>query len=147
MKVKIKKVHPEAQLPEYQTSGGVGMDLVAVSCETKHTPTGIIVEYDTGISIEPPPGHGVVLVPRSSLATKTTLILSNSLGIGDTDFRGSYKFQYRLLSGVGQGKKYEVGDRIGQLFILPFPKIEWEEVQELTQTKRGTGGFGSTDSK
>ncbi len=138
MKVKIKKLHPNAVIPTYAKPGDAGMDLTA----TFISYMGAQVEYKTGLAIEIPDGFVGLLFPRSSISN-TSLSLANSVGVVDSGYRGEIKavFNKRKL-GI---KFYGVGERILQLIILPYPKIEFEEVDELSKTERGEGGFGSTN--
>lgn len=142
MVVKIKKTHPDAVIPKYATEGSCAMDVVAISKEIVDKGDYGYIEYGIGLSIQPPEGYGVFLLPRSSVS-KTGLILANSIGLGDTDFTGSYSFRFKHIPNTAD---YNIGDRIGQLLILPIPKIEWEEVEELTETARGNGSYGSSGS-
>lgn len=143
MQVKIKKVHEKAVVPKYESSGAACVDLVAVDSKMELSPTGPLEVYDTGLAFEIPPGHVGLVFPRSSVTTKTTLMLGNGVGVIDSDYRGTVKFQYRLINPTVK-KVYEVGDRIGQLMILPLPMVEFIESTELSDTSRGEGGFGST---
>lgn len=138
MNVKIKKLHPDAVIPKYSKVGDAGLDLTAISEEWNEDNS--IVTYDTGLAIEIPKGHVGLLFPRSSIY-KTSLDLTNAVGVIDSSFRGSIMFKFRY---VEEGMVYDVGDRVGQLIILPYPEIEFEEVDELSETDRGEGGFGST---
>lgn len=140
MKIKIKKLVPEAQIPIYATAGSNAMDIVAVSKKIIDKGNFGYVEYGTGLAFEVPEGYGLFLLPRSSIS-KTGLILANSVGLVDSDYRGEVSFRFKHISGTSD---YNIGDRIGQLLILETPKIEFEEVQELSETERGTGGYGST---
>lgn len=145
MKLKIKKTHPEAKVPQYMTDGAISLDLYAVSVETHQLNTGPVAVYDTGIAVEVPEGYGCFVVPRSSITTKTTMTLGNSFGVIDQDFRDGIKFQFRLNPpGLGLNTIYKVGERIGQMFFTPIVKAEIQVVEDLSETKRGTGGFGST---
>jgi len=137
MKVKIKKLHENAVIPKYAKPGDAGMDLVAVTQSI--LPDGIV--YGTGLAMEIPEGYVGLLFPRSSNCKKT-LLLTNSVGVIDSGYRGEIKMvfdTYRI-----PGKKYEVGDRVGQLIIIPYPQVEFEEVQELNSSERGEGSYGST---
>lgn len=137
MKVKIKKLHPDAVIPSYAKPGDAGMDLVALSEEWRFE----YIEFGTGLSIEIPEGYVGLLFPRSSI-TVYELMLKNSVGVIDSGYRGEIKLRFQ---DVGRSAKfYERGDRIAQLIILPYPRIEWEEAQELQESERGQGGFGST---
>lgn len=139
MNIKIKKLHADAVIPSYAKPGDAGMDLTAVTEQWNEDNT--MVTYDTGISIEIPEGHVGLVFPRSSLS-KTSLVLSNSVGVIDSGYRGSIMFKFRYPE---EGLVYDVGDRIGQLIIMPYPQITFEEVDDLSSTERGDGGFGSTD--
>lgn len=137
LRVKIKKLHPNAKIPHYSRPGDAGMDIYAVSREEKEK----FIEYGTGLSFEIPEGYVMLIFPRSSL-TEKDFILKNSVGVLDSGYRGELKFRFYK---VGTGANiYEIGDKIGQIIIMPYPKIEFEEVDELSETKRGEGGFGST---
>lgn len=139
MNVKIKKLHPDAVIPSYSKAGDAGLDLTAISENWNEDNS--IVTYDTGLAIEIPKGHVGLLFPRSSIY-KTSLDLTNAVGVIDSSYRGSIMFKFRY---VEEGMVYDVGDRVGQLIILPYPEIEFEEVDELSETDRGEGGFGSTN--
>lgn len=147
LEVKIKKLHKDAVIPKYETVGSVGMDLTATS--KKYDEYGNVV-FGTGISIQIPDGYYADLRPRSSIS-KYDLVLANSVGTIDSDYRGELilKFKPSVYFGVNRGDDdgvmYNVGDRIAQLVILPYPKVSFVEVDELSDTKRGTGGFGSTN--
>ena len=142
MKVKIKKIHPEAIIPSYSTQGDAGMDMTAVT--TQIDKSGLFIEYGTGIAVEIPKGYVGLLFPRSSLS-KTSLVLANHVGVVDSGYRGEIKFRFKATPTFHQ-HHYEVGDKIGQLVIMPYPQIELEEVLVLNETVRGTGGFGSSGS-
>lgn len=138
MKVKIKKLSKNSVLPTYSKVGDAGLDLTAISEEWNEDNS--IVTYDTGLAIEIPKGHVGLLFPRSSIY-KTSLDLTNAVGVIDSGYRGSIMFKFRY---VEEGMVYDVGDRVGQLIILPYPEIEFEEVEELSNSERNDGGFGST---
>lgn len=145
MEVKIKKLHPNAVIPFYAKPGDAGMDLTAVIIDTSNEH---YIEYDTGIAVEIPEGYVGLVFPRSS-NSKVDLELSNSVGVIDSGYRGSIKLRYhRIWREDKSGNRildiYSVGDRVGQLIIIPYPKIEFKEVDELSSTERGDGGFGST---
>lgn len=143
MQIKVKKLNPEAKLPTRATDGSAGYDVYAVS-ETLHMGiTGPTVEYDTGLAFEVPKGYYIDVRARSSITTTTTLMLGNGCGVLDSDYRGPLKFQFRQIN-PAIGKKYKVGDRIGQVVIKKYEDVDFVESVELTDTTRGTGGFGST---
>ena len=138
MKVRIKRLHPDAVIPKYAKAGDAGMDLTAVEMEREWN----IVTYKTGLAIEIPEGHVGLLFPRSSVY-KTSMVLSNCVGVIDSGYRGEIMLKFRSTE---SNKAYEVGDRVGQLIILPYPQVEFEEVENLSSTERGSGGYGSTGS-
>lgn len=184
MKVRFKKLSPNAVTPARAHRTDAGFDLVATSrVFDKHG----TATYGTGLAVEIPDGYVGLLFPRSSVARKD-LILSNSVGVIDAGYRGEVMFKFRpTLVYVDKGltgkdetdyegtdqtdpktqevtfhgrsryypdvdpgclpfppRVYEVGDRIGQLLILPVPDIELEEADTLSESERGTGGYGST---
>ena len=138
MKVRIKRLHPDAVIPKYAKAGDAGMDLTAVEMGREWN----IVTYKTGLAIEIPEGHVGLLFPRSSVY-KTSMVLSNCVGVIDSGYRGEIMLKFRSTE---SNKAYEVGDRVGQLIILPYPQVEFEEVENLSSTDRGSGGYGSTGS-
>lgn len=139
MKIKIKKLHEDAVIPSYSKAGDAGMDIVSIRMEKDNK--GNHVHY-TGIAFEIPEGHVGLIYPRSSIS-KTSCALRNSVGVIDSGYRGEIIFKFYCYNGLDT---YKVGDRIGQLIIMPYPQIELEEVEELSDTDRGEGGFGSTGS-
>ena len=139
MKVGIKKLHPNAIIPKYAKSGDAGLDLTAVEIINDE---GFQVTYKTGLAFEIPLGYVGLLFPRSSVRNYQ-LNLSNCVGVLDSGYRGEVQFTFNKLAGI-PSKKYEVGDRIGQLIIMPYPSIELVELDELSTTERGEKGFGST---
>lgn len=142
MIVKIKKLHPDAVIPRYAKPGDAGMDLTATT--VKEDDYGNIT-YGTGLAFEIPEGFVGLVYPRSSVY-KTGLFMSNSVGVVDSGYRGEVfiKFTSNLTEELGFPCLYELGDRVGQLIVMPYPKINFIEVEELGETERGDGGFGST---
>lgn len=144
LKVNFRKTHKKATSPSYAREGDAGMDLTAVEVEYNKN----YVSYKTGLAFEIPEGYVGLLFPRSS-NSKMDLLLCNSVGVVDSGYRGEIEFRYKL-SGNGMvpsvTNTYAVGDRIGQLVIIPYPKIELNEIDELSTTERGEGGFGSTNN-
>lgn len=139
MKIRFKKLHEDAVLPIHAKPGDAGVDLTAVSEE--YDKYGNIV-FDTGIAVEIPEGYVGLVFPRSSI-TKTQHLLKNSVGVIDSGYRGSIVFKFTEDLTVFQ-ESYKVGDRIGQLVIVPYVTIESEFVDELSSSERGDSGFGST---
>jgi dUTP pyrophosphatase len=146
MIVKCKKLHEKAVISQYAKDGDAGIDLVATSF-VKNTTYNVL--YGTGLSLEIPEGYVGLIFPRSSV-TKKDLILNNSVGVIDSGYRGEIMVGFRKVPKSSDYfnsvniDMYELGDRIAQLIILPYPKIQLEEVDELSETDRGDGAFGST---
>jgi dUTP pyrophosphatase len=140
MKVKIKKLHNNAVIPSYAKEGDAGMDLVATS---KSECINNIITYGTGLSIEIPEGYVGLLFPRSSIY-KQDIYLTNSVGVIDSGYRGEIMIKFAITESEQYANIYNVGDRIAQLIILPYPYIRFEEVKELSETDRNEKGFGST---
>lgn len=140
MNIKIKKLR-DVKLPEYGTSGAACFDF--------YLPEGKCIEFEAtsvkiplGVAVEVPEGYGLFIVPRSSMGLKTDLRQSNSVGVIDSDYRGEISL---ILDNIGDSAEViSSGDRIAQGFVLPLPKVEFKEVDELSETVRGVGGFGST---
>jgi dUTP pyrophosphatase len=138
MKVKIKKLHPDAIIPRYAHPGDAGMDVYALSAEVNDK----YVEYKTGLSFELPEGYVMLIFPRSSITNKD-LIMKNCVGVLDSGFRGELKLRFKK-----EGEDiYQVGEKIGQLLILSYPGVEFQETDKLSETSRGEGSFGSTGEK
>jgi dUTP pyrophosphatase len=136
MKVRIKKLNENAVIPTYAKEGDAGMDLVITSIITRNEGD---VTYGFGIALEIPKGFVGLVFPRSSIR-KYDLSLTNSVGVIDSGYRGEIQATFKR-SGV---YAYAVGDRGAQIMIIPHPHVDFVEVNELTNTERGEGGFGST---
>lgn len=142
MKIKVKKLDPRAVINTYAQEGDAAIDMTAIAMYRSDN----YFEYGTGLSVEIPEGYVGLLFPRSSI-TNMGLILGNSVGVIDSGYRGEIKFRFYIgynPTGVKNAELYHIGDKIGQMIIMPYPQIELEEVEELTETDRGTGGYGST---
>ena len=139
MKVGIKRLHPSALIPRDAKPGDAGLDLTATEIIKDEA---FQVTYGTGIAVEIPEGYVGLIFPRSSIR-KYQLQLSNSVGVIDSGYRGEIQFTFNKTGGV-PSKKYDIGDRIGQLIIMPFPTVLPIESDNLSDSERGTGGFGST---
>lgn len=141
MKVNFKKLVPEAQKPKFGKPGDAGADLVATSIEWR-TPSQIV--YGTGIAVEIPEGMVGLVFPRSSIRNYD-LEMTNSVGVIDSGYRGEIMVTFNVNHlDPSFASKYDVGERIAQLVIVPVPLIQYTEVEELSETSRGTGGHGST---
>lgn len=152
MKVKIKKLVSEAVIPAYAKPGDAGMDLTAVKVEYDRVSKCFI--YHSGLAFEVPEGHVMLLFPRSS-NRKTEAYLTNSVGVIDSGYRGEVMACFKRRDNdvfpehkdtfiIEHQAPYKVGDRFAQLMIVPYPQIEFEEADELSDTERGAGGYGST---
>ena len=139
MKVRFKKLYPNAVAPTRAHETDAGFDMTAIAYEIDDR-LGIIT-YHTGIALEIPEGHAGFLFPRSSVY-KQQLQLSNCVGIIDSGYRNEVMLKYRVEPEMT--RFYAPGDRVGQLVIMPYPSIEFEEAEELSDSDRGEGGFGST---
>ena len=155
MKLHFKKLTGNAVMPKKAHPTDAGFDLVATSRWIDDD--GNIV-YGTGIAVEIPEGYAGFVFPRSS-NSKKDLILSNCVGVIDSGYRGEIMAKFkgtikirsvRYVKDVSSAivpiavRSYDVGDRIAQLIILPYPEIEFEEAEQLSSTDRGEGGYGST---
>jgi len=136
MKIRMKKLHPDAVIPRYAKAGDAGLDLTAVDIVADNN----VLTYKTGLAVEIPDGYVGLLFPRSSIY-KTAQTLTNCVGVIDSGYRGEIMMKFSFSP---YGLEYEVGDRVGQLLIMPYPKVKFEEVAELSETTRGSGGYGST---
>ena len=139
MKVNFIKLVPEAEAPKKAHASDAGLDLTAVAVEEdlKH----MVVTYHTGIAMEIPEGYAGFLFPRSSVY-KHQLSLANCVGVIDSGYRGEILLKYRIVQ--PHISRYGVGDKVGQLIIMPVPDVEMHLVDTLDNTDRGEGGFGST---
>lgn len=191
LRVKIKKLVPEAVIPAYAKDGDMGMDVTATSVEYDRELDCFV--YHTGLAFELPKGYGMLIFPRSS-NRKTNCYMANHVGILDSGFRGElllcFKYKDSVLSILSSFRSdkfieriannletkdvkrlamaliktsndiinddlqlndfmanfapYKVGDRIGQIVIVPYPTVEFEETDTLSESERGAGGHGST---
>lgn len=138
--VKVKRVHPDAIIPAYQTAGAAAMDLVCTDDRVTLWPGAEAVLVSTGIAIELPEGYEAQVRPRSGLSLKG-IAVANAPGTVDEDYRGEIKV---IMRNHGATMVIHKGDRIAQLVIARVRQAEMVEVAELSETKRGAGGFGST---
>jgi dUTP pyrophosphatase len=140
--VRFKKLHNLAVTPRYSKDGDAGMDLTItdIISETKSD-----VTYGFGIAIEIPKGYVGLLFPRSSIR-KYDLALTNCVGVIDSGYRGEIQATFKKTSWLKgeSSEKYNVGERGAQIIILPYPQIEFIETDNLSETERGGGGFGSS---
>ena len=137
--VKVKKLSDNAVIPSYSKVGDAGMDLT-ITREIENT--SFSVSYGFGISMEIPKNFVGLVFPRSSVRNQD-LILSNCVGVIDSGYRGEIQATFKKTNGL-DSIKYKIGDRGAQIIILPYPQVEMVESDVLSDTERGTGGFGST---
>ena len=137
MKIKIKKLSENAVIPKYAKNGDAGMDLTVTDIEIVD---GNHIKYKFGIAIEIPLGYVGLVFPRSSIY-KQGQLLTNSVGVIDSGYRGEI---CAVMMGNNSDLSYKVGDRAAQIMIIPYPQIEFEESNDLSESERGEGGFGSS---
>lgn len=136
MQLKIKKTNPNAVIPKYAKYGEAGLDLKAVSLEILDSEH---IKYNFGLAIEITKGYVGLVFPRSS-CYKQRQIMSNCVGVIDSGYRGEIS---AVMIGTSE-ERYKNFDRVAQLIIMPYPEIEFVEVEELSESERGTNGYGST---
>ncbi|MBQ7233728.1 MAG: dUTP diphosphatase [Bacillales bacterium] len=142
MKINIKKLNSNATLPTRGSEFAAGYDLYACLNESVTIRAGETVKIPTGLAIEIPEGYAGLIYARSGLATKKGLAPANKVGVCDSDYRGEYIIflhNHSIIDAV-----IEPNERIAQLIVTPFLAVTFEETDELSETKRGAGGFGST---
>ena len=142
VKVLIKKSNPSIQLPSYKTRGASGMDLMAFIQKPINLEPGKSCLVPTGISVAFPEGYEIQIRPRSGLAAKNNISVLNTPGTIDSDYRGELKII--LYNHGNENFIINNNDRIAQMVLIPVLKMNFEEVDELPKTFRGSGGFGST---
>ena len=144
MKMRFKKLDERAICPTYGTEYSAGADLYSLGDAVTIAPHATTLIH-TGIAIEIPEGYCGLIFARSGLATKRGLAPANKVGVIDADYRGEVMVALHNHSEIPA--VIEAGERIAQLAIVPFLKVEYEEAEELSDTVRGAGGFGSTGTK
>ena len=142
MNKKILKIKTDNILPEYKTRYSAGMDIYSANENDIVINPGETAKIETGLHIEIPEGFFVAIYPRSSTGVKRHLMLANSTGIIDSDYRGEIKL---FFCGFGNEKQtIKSGERLAQMVIQPYEKVEVKKVDELCESERGEGGIGST---
>ena len=142
MKVRIKKLTDRAVIPTFGSLGSAGGDLYSAEIGEVVVEPNQTVLIGTGLAVEIPDGFVGLVYARSGLATKSGLAPANKVGVIDSDYRGEIKVA--LHNHSTQTRTVASGERIAQMVIAPYLKVEYEEVEDLTDTARGVGGFGST---
>ena len=146
MIIKVKKLDERATLPTYGSQESAGADLYALlEAESLTIQAGETALIGTGLSLEIPKGYVGLVYARSGLATKKGLAPANKVGVIDSDYRGELKVA--LFNQSGKPQTVLAGERIAQLVIAPYLTACFEEADELSDSARGTGGFGSTGNK
>lgn len=148
VEVQFKKLRDNAVIPERANDSDGGWDVTVCHIEEKEK--GLVVCY-LGFALAFPEEYKLTLVPRSSV-TKTTYVLQNSPGLGDSGYRGEYQYRFRgipigvdeYLNAIYDKFPFKVGDKIGQVYLEHVIPIDWKVKKELDETVRGSGGFGST---
>ena len=144
-KIQIKKLSNDVLIPKYETPGSSGMDIAAYIEQEVTINPGDKALIPTGFSLSIPQGYEVQIRPRSGLAAKKSITVLNAPGTIDADYRGEVKV---ILINLGREKfSVKKGERIAQMIVCPVVQVQLEEVQELSATNRGAGGFGSTGAK
>ena len=145
MKLEIKKLSPTAKMPVYGSSAAAGADLSYDGTASVTIPSGETVRLSTGLAMAIPEGFCGLVYARSGLATKRSLAPANKVGVIDADYRG--EIMVALHNHSDSSQSIDPGERIAQLVITPFLTASFEEADELSETVRGDGGFGSTGMK
>jgi len=140
--VKFEKLHEDAQVPTYATDGSGCFDFYACTYGLKTCAESVTI--GTGIAVEIPAGHVLLIFSRSGHGFKNDVRLANCVGVIDSDYRGEIMVKLRKDSIDINTLNINHGDRIAQGMMIPFQKVQFVEVENLIDTERGTGGFGST---
>ena len=140
--IRVKKLHPNAKLPTYGSPEAAGADLYACLEEAVTIQPGEVYWVPTGIALEVPKGCAGLVYARSSMGVKRGLAPANKVGVVDSDYRGEIKVV--LLNHSNQPQTLEPGERVAQFVITPVLTPAYEEAEDLSDTSRGIGGFGST---
>ena len=144
-KIRIKKLNDNAVIPTYGTEFSAGADLYALPGDDIVIPAHATVMIHTGLSMEIPEGYAGLIFARSGLSSKRGLAPANKVGVVDPDYRG--EFMVALHNHTDEEKTVAGGERVAQLVIVPFITADFEVADELSDTVRGEGGFGSTGTK
>ena len=146
IKVNFKKLNQNAKVPTYGSEYAAGADLYAcTNGETVVIESGETKLIKTGLAMEIPEGYAGLIYARSGIANKRGLAPSNKVGVVDSDYRG--EIMVSLHNHSNETQSIADGERIAQMVITPFLKVEYNEVEEISETVRGEGGFGSTGKK
>lgn len=152
MRIKLKKTHPAAKLPVYASEGAACFDLHALGADWSinsqaygvRVHPGSSQAFRTGLSFEVPEGHVMLIFSRSGHGFNSSVRLANCVGVIDSDYRGEVMVKLHGDGAHGHGLNVSDGDRIAQALVLPVQRVSFEDVDALSETERGEGGFGST---
>ena len=145
MDVKFKKLHDDEKIPSYAHDTDAVLDLTAVSFTQEFDKSNkLVLVYHTGLAVEIPEGYVGLIFMRSSVSNKS-ISLTNAVAVIDSGYRGELLLKYKITTD-SLPTIYQPGEKIGQLIIIPYPKINPIEVEELSSSDRNEGGFGSTDT-
>lgn len=144
MQLKVKKLHAAAIIPQYATDGAACFDLHAVAPDDWAIYPSVPTTVRTGLSFEIPKGYVMLIFSRSGHGFKHDTRLANCVGVIDSDYRGEVMVRLSRDSSQSQPLSIKEGDRIAQAMVVPYPRVELVEANELSDTERGAGGFGST---
>mgnify|MGYP001623604308 FL=1 len=145
IQLKVKKLLPEAKLPAYGSEFAAGADLYALSENPIRIAPQETAIVHTGLAVEIPEGYVGLIFARSGLATKKGLAPANKVGVIDSDYRG--ELRVALYNHTKYVQTVEPFERVAQFVIMPYVAAQFEEAEELSDTVRGEGGFGSTGTK
>lgn len=147
MEIKFKRLSDNAVLPSKAHPTDAGLDLTCTNITSEVNECGqFVLVYHIGIAVEIPVGYVGLIFQRSSVYKKS-LTLTNAVGVVDSGYRGEILLKFKNTSGDSIPAVYNIGDRIAQLIIMPYPEIEPVFVEDLSESERGEGGYGSSDNK
>lgn len=147
MEIKFKRLSDNAVLPSKAHPTDAGLDLTCTNITSEVNECGqFVLVYHIGIAVEIPVGYVGLIFQRSSVYKKS-LTLTNAVGVVDSGYRGEILLKFKNTSGDSIPAVYNIGDRIAQLIIMPYPEIEPVFVEDLSESERGENGFGSSDNK
>lgn len=147
MEVKFKKLSEKATVPVRAHKSDAGFDLTATRATSEVNECGqFVLVYHTDLALEIPEGYVGLVFPRSSICKKS-IYQCNAVGVIDSGYRGEIMVKYKNTTGDSIPAVYNIGDKIAQLIILPYPEVEYVESEELSKSDREDDGFGSTDKE
>ena len=146
MEVKFKKLSEKATVPVRAHKHDAGFDLTATRATSEVNECGqFVLVYHTDLALEIPDGYVGLVFPRSSISKKS-LYLTNAVAVIDSNYRGEIMLKFKNTTGDSIPAVYNIGDKIAQIVVIPYPEVEYVETEELSVSERGDEGFGSTDT-